>query len=69
MSEYAEIVEGKVIRVLVISNDWTEVQTLDFLSTISSNTWKKTNKKVGSLLNIMQNWTSLLLRNLLSLGN
>lgn len=39
MSNYAELVDNKVVRVLVIDNSWTDQQAQEFLSTISSNTW------------------------------
>jgi len=47
MSEYAEIENGKVIRVVVINDSWTEKRTANFLTGISINTWIKTTKKVG----------------------
>lgn len=47
MSKYAEIINNKVNRVLVIDDSWTEEQAQDFLANVSSNLWVKSEKKVG----------------------
>lgn len=47
MSEYAEIVDNKVVQVLVIDDNWSEEQAQEFLAKVSSNKWIKTNEKVG----------------------
>lgn len=47
MSEYVEIVNNEVARVLVIDDAWTEEEAQAFLSSISSNVWIKSEDKVG----------------------
>lgn len=37
MAHYAEIVEDKVVRVLITNNDWTHEETLDWLKNNLSN--------------------------------
>jgi len=47
VAEYAEVINGKVIRVLVIDDNWAEEKAQELLAKISSNEWVKTYKKVG----------------------
>lgn len=39
MAHYAEVIDGKVTRVLVIDNEWSQQETFDFLMAVSQHTW------------------------------